>query len=157
MYATRLIDMCDMTHSYLWHDSLLCRFCSFLERCLCVPWLVVVCTLTHLCVSWLIDVCDTTHWCAGSAHFWSAAMVGRVSQTSCVQVLECVYDFSRLCVTWLIQFFCDMIRLSVTWHIWNLFGMTHFVGWVSRTLRVRGGGLGSSTIFKKFNETYAPS
>jgi len=35
--VTWLIDMCAMTHWYVWHDSL-------------------------ICVTWLIDMCDMTHW-----------------------------------------------------------------------------------------------
>jgi len=50
--------MCDMTHSYVWHDSFLC-----------VTWLIPMCDMTHsyvwhdslICVSWLINMWDMTH------------------------------------------------------------------------------------------------
>jgi len=53
------IDMCDMTHWYVWHDSLIR-----------VTWLIDTCDMTHwyvwhdslICVTWLIDMCDMTHW-----------------------------------------------------------------------------------------------
>jgi len=52
--------MCDMTHSYVWHDSFIC-----------VTWLIRMCVMTHshvlhdsfICVTWLIDVRDMTRWC----------------------------------------------------------------------------------------------
>jgi len=66
-----LIHMCDMTHSYVWHDS-----------SICVTWLIHMCDMTHpymwhesfirvTCsyvwrdscanVTWIIHVCDMTH------------------------------------------------------------------------------------------------
>jgi len=36
---TRLVHMCDMTHSCVWHDS-----------CICVTWRIHVCDMTHSCV-----------------------------------------------------------------------------------------------------------
>ena len=61
MYAW-LIHMCDMTHSYVWHDSFTC-----------VTWLIHMCDMTHscvwhdsfTCVTWLIHMCDMTH-----SHVW---------------------------------------------------------------------------------------
>jgi len=49
--------MCDMTHSYVWHDSFIC-----------VTLLNHICDMTHsyvwhdsfICVTWLIHVCDET-------------------------------------------------------------------------------------------------
>jgi len=56
--VTWLIHMCDMTHSYVWHDSFIC-----------VTWLIHMCDKTHsyvwhdsfICVTWLIHMCDMTH------------------------------------------------------------------------------------------------
>jgi len=53
-----LTQMCDMTHSYVWHDS-------FLH----MPWLIKTCDMTHSCVwhdsllwvTWLIAMCDMTY------------------------------------------------------------------------------------------------
>jgi len=83
--ATWLIHMCDMTHSYVWHDSI--REHSFalpvsmnkthlyvwrttIKR---VTWLIHMCDMTpscvwhdsFICVACLIHVCDMTH--SGSA------------------------------------------------------------------------------------------
>jgi len=41
--ATCIIHMCDMTHSYVWHDSLIC-----------VTWLIDTCAMTHI-----NDACHT--------------------------------------------------------------------------------------------------
>jgi len=55
MCVIRLMHMCDMTHWYVWHDSLIC-----------VTWLIHM-TLWHvwhdplICVTWLIHICDMTH------------------------------------------------------------------------------------------------
>ena len=51
--------LCDMTHSYVYHDSLIC-----------VPWPIHMCDMTHwyvwhdslICVPWLVDMCAVTHW-----------------------------------------------------------------------------------------------
>ena len=69
--ATWRIGMCDMTHSYVWHDSFIC-----------VTWLIHMCDMTHyvwrdlsmcvifchvkhdewfICATWLIHMCKMTH------------------------------------------------------------------------------------------------
>jgi len=81
--ATWLIRMCDMTHLYVWHDSLRCATKSntlyvtvksrfFLavwrDSVICVSWLIGMCAVTQwyvchdsfMCVAWLIDICDMT-------------------------------------------------------------------------------------------------
>jgi len=68
--------MCDMTHSYVWHDS-----------SIWVTWLMHVCNMTRsyvwynwlLCVTWLIHMCDMT--------------------------CSYVWHDSSICVTWLIHKF----------------------------------------------------
>ena len=60
LYVTWLIFMCDMTRSYVWHDSFLCE-----------PWLIPMCDMTRsymwhdsfLCAIWLVPMCDMTHFC----------------------------------------------------------------------------------------------
>ena len=55
--VTRLINMCDMTRSYVWHDSFIC-----------VTWLIHMCDMTDsyvrhdsfICVKWLIHMCGIT-------------------------------------------------------------------------------------------------
>jgi len=68
---TWLIHVCDMTHSYVWHDS----FCVWHDSLICLTWLIHVCDMTHsyvwthscvwhdsfICVTWLIHLCDITH------------------------------------------------------------------------------------------------
>jgi len=70
--------MCDMTHSYVWHDSFL--FVTWLidiisvdmskeNHFTCVKWLIHMWDMTHslvwhnlfTCVTWLIHTCDMTH------------------------------------------------------------------------------------------------
>ena len=84
MRVTRPIPMCDMTHSYVWHDS-----------CICVTWPIHMCDMTHPYV-WLIQICDMTH--------------------------SDVWHDSFICVTLLIQIqilymaaMCDMTE-SHAWH-----------------------------------------
>jgi len=98
--VTWLTTMCDMTHSYVWHDSLIC-----------VTWLIHMCDMTHyyvrhdnvficvifircseelclafICVIWLTTMCDMTHWY--------------------------VCHESLICVPWLIRM-CDMTHSYV--------------------------------------------
>ena len=57
------INMCDMTHSYVWHDSFLC------VTWLIHMWLIHMCSIIHsyvqqdlfMCVTWLIPMSDMTH------------------------------------------------------------------------------------------------
>ena len=79
-HATRLIYLCDMTHSPVWHDSFVCvtwliplndMTHSFVwhESFICVTWLVHLCDMTHsfllhdsfICVTWFIHMCDMTY------------------------------------------------------------------------------------------------
>ena len=94
--------MCNMTHSYAWHDSFIC-----------VTWLIHMCDVTYsyvwqnsfMCVTWLIHMCDMTH--------------------------SCVWHGSFIRVTWLIHM-CDIAHLyvwygsfiRVTWLI-HMRDMTH--------------------------------
>jgi len=68
-YVTSLIRMCDMTHSYVWHDSFICvirpiHVCDVTRAVCGVPrlstrMLTVVDPFTY--VTWLIRMCDMTH------------------------------------------------------------------------------------------------
>ena len=75
MYVTWLVDMCDMTHWHVWHDSLACvTWCILIlsgaavqththhsDLYIYVKWLIVTYMYVHdslTCVTWLIDMCD---------------------------------------------------------------------------------------------------
>ena len=49
IYIILLIHMCDMTYSYVWHDS-------FMR----VTWLIFTCDMTYSCVTRLIHTCNLT-------------------------------------------------------------------------------------------------
>jgi len=104
--TTWLICMCDMTHSYVWHDSFICvtRLIHMYDMThsyvwhdsfICVTWLMHMCDMTHsyvwqdsfICMTWLIHMCDMTH--------------------------SYVWHDSLICVTWLIDM-CDMTH-SYVW------------------------------------------
>jgi len=103
--AICLIHMCDMTHSYVWHDSFIC-----------VTWLIHMCDMTHsyslsatssaIC---LIHMCDMTH-----SYVWHDSFIRLVSDIICSLSYSYVWHDSFICVTWLIHM-CDMTH-SYVWH-----------------------------------------
>jgi len=108
---TWLVRTCDLTHSYVWHDSFICvtwlvRKCDILIR---------TCDMTHsyvwhdsfVCVTWLIHMCDLTH-----SYVWHDSFV---------------------CVTWLDRMF-DMIY-SYVWHDSFVCDMTHLYVWPDSFVR----------------------
>ena len=95
--STRLIHMCDITRSCVWHDSFIGdgRAAGALpqDSFICVTWLVHTCDTTHsyvshgsfICVTWLIHTCDTTRsnmYCDSFKcmtwliHMWKASRIG---------------------------------------------------------------------------------
>ena len=82
--VTKLIQMCGMTHSYVWHDSFIY-----------VTWLIHMCDMTHsyvwhdsfTCGTWLIHMWDMTH-----------SYVGHDSFTCVTWLIWLIH----ICVTWLI-------------------------------------------------------
>jgi len=105
--VTRLIYMCDMTHSYVWPDPFIC-----------VTWRIHMCDITHtyvwhdsfICVTWLIRMCDMTR-----SYVWHDSFI-RVTWLihMCDITHTYVWHDSFICVTWLIHM-CDVTR-SYVWH-----------------------------------------
>jgi len=99
------IHMCDMTHSYVGHDSLIC-----------VTWLIHMCDMTHsyvkhdsfICVAWLIHVWHDSSMCVPS-------LIHMRDMTR-----SNVWHDAFVCVTWLIHM-CDMTHSYMplqlySWH-----------------------------------------
>jgi len=123
-----LIQICDMTHLDVWHDSFIC-----------VTWLLHMCDMTHslldMSVSphmiWLIQMCDMTH-----SDVWHDSFI---CVTWLIQMCDMtpsdVWHDSFRCVTWLLHM-CDMthslldMRVSphITWLI-QMCDMTHSYVW----------------------------
>ena len=120
----RDVDMCDMSRSYAWHDSLIC-----------VTWLIDVCIMTHryvwhdsltcawhdslTCVTWLIDVRDMTHWFVWHvtrmnesrhayewvmSHVWTSLFIVLSCDTSTIHVAHLRFFF-YICF-WRVFSFC---------------------------------------------------
>jgi len=83
---------CDMTHWYVWHDSL-------------------------ICVTWLVDMCDVTHW-----YMWHDSFIFWRRREPFQKQLSIAYRDSWQCVTCLIHmcdmtrsYVCHDSFICVTW------------------------------------------
>ena len=94
--VTWLINMCDMTHSYVWHD--------FIR----MIWLVHLCDMNYSCVAWLIPMCDMTH-----AYVRHDSQLS-VSVVSSMKALIHIWDMTRSYV-WHGSFMCHVTH-SYAWH-----------------------------------------
>jgi len=66
-----LIHVCDMTRSFVWHDSFMCRtwlmsMCDMAHSCVrsihtCDVTRAYVCHDSFVCATWLVRMCDVTH------------------------------------------------------------------------------------------------
>ena len=101
-YVTWLIHICDMTHSYVWHDSFIC-----------VTWYVW--HNSFISVTWLIHMCDTTHSYVWHDSFTCAAcliqMCDMTHPTYLQAYFQCVHTRSYISVSQKI-FYCA--------HMWNV-------------------------------------
>jgi len=103
--VTWLIHICDMTHSYVWHDSFIC-----------VTWLIHMCDMTYsyvwhdsfICVTCHIHMCDMTH-----SYMWHDSFI---CVTWLIHMCDMTYSYvwhdSFVYVTWLIHI-CDMTRMAL--------------------------------------------
>jgi len=107
MYVTWLIDICDMTHMCMWHDSsVYVRSCAPAPDTIisvCVGIVLNVLRYMDIYVTWLIHVCDMTHIC-----MWHDSSI---YVTWLIHICEithiCMWHDSYMYVTWLI-YVCDM-------------------------------------------------
>jgi len=120
IFVTWLVHMCDMTRSYVWHDSFIC-----------VTWLIRMCDMTHsyiwhdsiICATWLSHVCDMTqsHVCHDSCicYMWHIHKRQSHSDTficvsTCVSFTYiCVWHDSSMPVTWLTEIHMTHLHTSV--------------------------------------------
>jgi len=124
--------MCDMTHSYVWHDSFICvtwlihmshSICHWYDAFNVSHIALAMCDMTHsyvwhdsfICVPWLIHMCATIH--AYVWHDWFMCVTwlntNRYLECPTPRARECVTHWCRsLCVyvTWLIHL-CDTLML----------------------------------------------
>jgi len=119
MYGMTDSYMCDITHSFVWHNSFRCvtwaRYMYF------KPWLIHTCEMTHSCVwhghvrcisnresfiyvTWLIHMCDMTH-----SNEWHDSFI---CVTCLIHMCDMTHSYVWHDVTWLIHV-CDMGTLDV--------------------------------------------
>jgi len=90
--------MCDMTNSWVWHDS-------FVRA----TWLICTCDMTHLymqrdsfvCATWLICVCDVTHLCVRRDSFVCATWLTCTCNVTYLYVrhdLHTGHELNMMCV-----------------------------------------------------------
>jgi len=120
--------MCDMTPSYVWHDSFICV--TWLIH-MCVTWLIHMftwdmtqlpnikrhATLWHdsfICVTWLLHMGDMTHSdLHESIHMWHDSIHIYMNVCVCVCVCVCVIYSHE---TWLNHLISNGTRLSRSTH-----------------------------------------
>jgi len=126
--------MCDMTHSYIRHDSFICATWSFV----CATWLIHMCEMIHscmrhglcVCATWLIYMCDmaysyvrhdSIHMCNvahNSSHtLHEGSSMSQIWIIPVAQIKKSLYTYDHLCVWHEIIHVCDINDTSVKWMI----------------------------------------
>jgi len=90
---TWLIHMCDITHSYVWHDAFIC-----------LTWHIRICDMTHLYMwhgafifaTWLNHMCDMTHSYMWYIHVRVCIYIHVHTFTSRVHMHACIYLYIHL-------------------------------------------------------------
>jgi len=107
VHVTWLIHICDMTHSYVRHDSFICA-----------TWLIHTCDMTHphvwhdpfIRMTWLIHICDMTR-----SYVWQYSFI---YVTWLIHTYDMTHSYVRhdsfIRLAWLIHM-CNMTR-SYVWH-----------------------------------------
>jgi len=128
-------DVCDMTHSYVWHDCVMSHTCCVMSHTCCVM-SHTCCVMSHtccrrvrhtqvilvlMCVTWLIPTCDMNESC--HIHVAGGWDIHRLWGD--LEVL--------MCVTWLIPT-CDMNE-SCHIHVAGGWGIHRLWRWSRRTRR----------------------
>ena len=113
--ATWLIHMCDMTHSYVRHDSFVCATPP-IHVCKCETWLIHTCNTTHS----RVYMWDMTHSYVQHHPF------------TCVYVRHDLFICATppihmcICETWVDPYIWIEMFTCVTWHI-HMCDMTRFI------------------------------
>jgi len=156
---TWLIRMCDIPYSDLhaWHDSFRCEnLMPHSLRYYCKTYPIYTCDMTH---SHLYVWHDSSRCEHSMPHSFSWELILLYTMTHSYMWHD---SFSFVRVTWLI-YTCDMtiqvraFDFSFSCKPWLILIYMCDMPLSDASTRWRGGGLGSSTIFKKINEPYAPS
>jgi len=125
--APWLTYMCDITHSYVWHDS--CRGSCQVTSLLPATRLVQLCDVTRsyvrhdssICVPWLIRMCHAIHMTHSSV--WRDAFICATWLIHmCTMTCSYVRHDSFICIPW--HPWHDSFTCATWWHI-QMCHMTH--------------------------------
>jgi len=113
IHMTWVMYTCDMTHANVWHDSFIRVTC-----------LIHMCDMTHPYVSWLMHMCYMTHLYVWHDSFKCMEQLISCHVFICVTWLISCHVFT--CVTWLIQMLASPTNLTRFIHMCKI---THSYVW----------------------------
>jgi len=110
--------MCDMTNSYVWHDSFIC-----------VTWLTHMCDMPHsyachdslICVAWLFHLCAMTH----SYEWHNPCIYVTWLIHTCAMILSHTCDMTH-------SYVCHDSLICVAW-LFHVCAMTHLYEWITHS------------------------